>query len=173
MNKSDHSENILLKRIMSMQTRILTILTIVTLVTPTHAQTPQADDLRATILAQDKGLFDAFNACDIETWKSYLAEEIEFYQDNDDVTTSRDELEPFFKDRCGIHNVQTLRRELVPETIEVHPIQGYGAVQFGSHRFYVVADGEADQLAATPKFVHLWQFQDGAWQITRVISYGH
>lgn len=159
-----------------MQTRFLSalpMLIMATLVAPTHAQMPQADDLRETILAQDKGLFDAFNACNIEKWKSYLAEEIEFYQDNDDVTNTRDELEPFFKDRCGTNNVQTLRRELVPETIEVHPIQGYGAVQLGTHRFWVVIDGQADQLAATPKFVHLWRVNDGVWQITRVISYGH
>jgi hypothetical protein len=152
---------------------MLSVVIVATSVTPTYGQTTQADELREIILAQDKGLFDAFNACDIEKWKSYLAEGIEFYQDNDAVTTTRDELEPFFKDRCGINNVQTLRRELLPETVEVHSIQGYGAVQFGMHRFWIVAKGQSDQLAATPKFVHLWQVQDGAWQITRVISYGH
>ena len=124
-------------------------------------------------MALDKGLFDAFNNCDLERWKSYLAEDIEFYQDNDDVTNTRAELEPSFKDRCGRDNVATLRRELLPETVEVHPIQGYGAVQFGTHRFWIVMNGEPDQLAATPKFVHLWRNQDGAWQITRVISYAH
>ena len=152
---------------------VLPLLIVATSVNPTHAQTTQGDELRETILAQDKGLFDAFNACDLEKWKSFLAEEIEFYQDNDDVTTTRAELEPFFKDRCGINNIQTLRRELLSETVEVHPIQGYGAVQFGTHRFWIVVDGQNDELTATPKFVHLWQFHDGVWKITRVISYGH
>jgi len=152
---------------------VLPLLIVAASVTSTHAQTTQADELRETILAQDKGLFDAFNACDLEKWKSYLAENIDFYQDNDDVTTTRAELVPFFKDRCGNNDVQTLRRELLSETVEVHPIQGYGAVQFGSHRFWTVVNERPDQLAATPKFVHLWRFHDGAWQITRVISYGH
>lgn len=138
-----------------------------------RAQDADVQPLRETVLALDKALFDAFNACDIETWKSYLAEDIEFYQDNDSVTTTRAQLEPSFMDRCGPDGAATLRRELVPETMEVHPIQGYGAVQLGSHRFLVVSSGVPDRIVGTPKFVHLWRNADGAWQITRVISYSH
>ncbi len=129
--------------------------------------------LRTKILALDKAFFDAFNACDLETWKRYLAEDVEFYQDNDDVTTSRDALERSFRSRCGTNNVAKLRRELLPETVEVHPIKGFGAVQLGTHRFWKVTAGEPDQLMATPKFIHLWRNKGGAWQITRVISYSH
>ena len=141
-----------------------------------QAQFPPAEQretLRDTIVALDQALFDAFNHCDLEKWKGYLAEDIEFYQDNDDVTTTRKELEASFKDRCGRDNVTRLWRELLPESVEVHPIQGYGAVQLGTHRFWTVVNGEPDQIAATPKFVHLWRYRDGAWQITRVISYAH
>lgn len=138
-----------------------------------RAQNAEVQSLRETVLALDKALFDAFNACDLETWKSYLADEIEFYQDNDSVTTTRAQLEPSFVDRCGPDGAATLRRELVPETVEVHPIQGYGAVQLGSHRFRVVGNGEPDRIVGTPKFVHLWRNAGGTWQITRVISYGH
>jgi hypothetical protein len=46
----------------------------------------------------------------------------------------------------------------------------YGAVEIGVHRFYHPDDkgnvGEA-------KFIHVWQNRDGAWKITRVISYDH
>lgn len=138
-----------------------------------RAQTVQDQSLHETILALDKALFDAFNACDLETWKHYLADDIEFYQDNDNVTTTREQLEPSFMDRCGPDKIAKLRRELVMETAEVHPIQGYGAVQLGSHRFFVVRSGEPDQPVGTPKFVHLWRNAGGTWQITRVISYGH
>lgn len=143
----------------------------VAMTAPTTNQTEAA--LHKDILALDKAFFDAFNACDLETWKRYLAEDIEFYQDNDDVTTSRAALERSFKARCGTNNVSNLRRELLLETVEVHPIKGFGAVQLGTHRFWKVKAGEADQLMATPKFVHLWRNKDGAWQITRVISYSH
>ncbi|MEO6447046.1 MAG: nuclear transport factor 2 family protein [Gemmatimonadaceae bacterium] len=143
---------------------------------PAQAMPPQgvhAPTLRDTIMALDKIFFDAFNACDLETWKPYLAEDIEFYQDNDDVTTTREQLEPSFLDRCRDGNVATVRRELVPESAEVHPIQGYGAEQMGAHRFYVVKQGSADELGGTPRFVHLWRRGLSGWQITRVISYGH
>jgi ketosteroid isomerase-like protein len=135
--------------------------------------TPTATELRNQILALDKAFFDAFNTCDLETWRRHLAEDVEFYQDNDEVTTSRDALERSFKARCGTNNVAKLRRELLPDTVEVHPIQGFGAVQFGTHQFWKVTAGEPDQLMATPKFVHLWRHKDGVWQMTRVISYGH
>jgi len=98
---------------------------------------------------------------------------IEFYQDNDNVTTTRAQLEPSFMDRCGPDGSARLQRELVPESVEVHPMQGYGAVQLGTHKFWTMRGAQRDQLVATPKFVHLWRHRDGAWQITRVISYGH
>jgi ketosteroid isomerase-like protein len=132
------------------------------------------DALKEEIRAADKALFDAFNRCDIATWRQYLDENVEFYQDNDDVTLTRAALEPSFVERCGKNNVSPLRRELVPETLEVHPIQGYGAVQLGTHRFFVVEPGKPEQLAATPRLVHLWRKgANGRWQITRVISYSH
>jgi hypothetical protein len=138
-----------------------------------QSQATQAHSLRDTIIDLDKTLFDAFNTFDLEAWKKYLAEDIEFYQDNDDVTATRVQLEPSFQDRCDPDHTSRLRRELVLESTEVHPIQGYGAVQFGAHQFWIVKNGEPDQLAATPKFVHLWRNAGETWQITRVISYGH
>jgi hypothetical protein len=129
--------------------------------------------LHEAIVALDEALFRAFNTCDLATWRRYLAEDVEFYQDNDDVTTTRDELERSFKSRCGSGKTATLRRELLSESVEIHPIQGYGAVQFGTHRFWIVTQGKPDQLSSTPKFVHLWHNRDGVWQITRIISYGH
>ncbi len=64
------------------------------------AQAPKDGALRETILAQDAAFFKAFNDCDFEGWKKYLADDIEFYQDNDKVTTSRQQLEPSFLGRC-------------------------------------------------------------------------
>lgn len=138
-----------------------------------HAKPVQPSSLHDSIVALDKALFKAFNTCDLEAWKSYLAEDIEFYQDNDEVTTSRKELEPSFLDRCDEDNLATLQRELIPESVEVHLIKGYGAVQFGTHHFWVVENNVPNKLVAKPKFVHLWRNKNGTWQITRVISYGH
>lgn len=138
---------------------------------PLRAESPAS--LHDTIAAADKALFDAFNACDLKTWKRYLADDIEFYQDNDKVTTTRAQLLPSFKGRCGPNNVSKLRRELVPGTLEVYPIKDYGAVEIATHKFWIVEPGKPDELTATPKLVHVWHNNHGKWQITRVISYGH
>jgi len=51
-------------------------------------------------------------------------------------------------------------------------MNGYGAVEIGVHRFH--HPGEQDQdVVGEAKFIMLWQNKDGAWKITRVISYDH
>lgn len=138
------------------------------------ALSSEADDtLRDAILAQDRALFAAFNTCNLEHWRRYLTEDVEFYQDNDQVTTTRAQLEPSFLDRCDDEGNAGLQRELIATSVEVHPIQGYGAVEIGSHRFWVMKDGKRSEVVSTPRFVHLWRSKGGQWQITRVISYGH
>ncbi len=125
------------------------------------------------IRQQDARLFSAFNNCEPQKWRRYLAKDIEFYQDNDDPTYSRSELEPAFLDRCKEGQSASLIREFVPEGHEVHPIQGVGAVQFGTHRFLLKqADGSMSEVAR-PRFVHLWKKEQGQWRIIRVISYDH
>ena len=154
----------------------MTLVAVITAATPVYSQTRAAVEhsaLQDTIVALDRQLFAAFNSCDLNSFRMYLDENVEFYQDNDDVTTSRAELESTFRDRCSEPSGPRLRRELVAETVEVHPIQRYGAVMLGTHRFWVVAEGNPDRLASTPRFVHLWHNRDGRWRITRVISYGH
>ena len=71
------------------------------------------------------------------------------------------------KNICG-----KVRRELVPGTLEVYPMHGYGAVEMGIHRFH---DLNAENAAPVgeAKFIHLWQKKDGVWKITRIISYDH
>jgi hypothetical protein len=129
--------------------------------------------LHRTIVELDSTFFAAFNRCDLVTWRQFLAEDVEFYQDNDDATRTRAALEPSFLDRCSPNGAARVRRELVPESVEVYPIQGVGAVQFGAHRFWVAVPGQPDDLGSTPRFVHLWDQQDSGWRITRVISSGH
>ncbi len=65
------------------------------------------------------------------------------------------------------------RRELVPGTIEVFPIKDYGAIQLGSHRFYIRNKGEAEQLDGIFRFVHVWKNENGRWKIARVVSFDH
>jgi hypothetical protein len=134
----------------------------------THAQTPAApDQLFKTIQSLDTKLFDAYNHCDLTTLGSLVSEDLEFYHDKTGLAVGRQVFVDAIKNNiCG-----KVTRELVPGTLEVYPIAGYGAVEIGVHRFHHPGDpgniGEA-------KFIILWQQQkDGSWIVTRTISYDH
>ena len=65
-----------------------------------------------------------------------------------------------------------VKRELVPGTLEVYPLEGYGAVEIGVHRF--LHPWEQDHgVVGEAKFIHVWQHKNGTWRITRVISIDH
>jgi hypothetical protein len=51
-------------------------------------------------------------------------------------------------------------------------MKGYGAVEMGVHRFHHPGHEETEGVGEG-KSIHLWQCKDGAWKITRVISYDH
>lgn len=138
---------------------------------PAEAQaggSPSDDELFKTIAALDSAVFDAVNRCDLEKVGTFFAEDLEFYHDLGGVTRTRQSLVESVKNNlCG-----KVRRELVAGSIEVYPMQGYGAVQMGVHRFY--HPGRDDkETPGEAKFIHLWQNKDGVWRITRVISYDH
>lgn len=135
---------------------------------PVHAQSSgQPDPLLKTIQALDTKLFDAYNHCDLTTLGAMVADDLEFYHDQTGLSVGK---APFLaamkKNICG-----KVERALLLATLEVYPLKGYGAVQIGIHRFHHPGrpeDGEGDA-----KFVTLWQNKDGAWKVTRTISYEH
>jgi hypothetical protein len=129
-----------------------------------------ADPLFETISALDAAVFDAFNHCSVpaqlQKHAGYFAPDVEFYHDTGGVTWSRqDMLANTEKYVCG-----KFRRELVPGTLKVFPVKDFGAIAQGTHRFCQFAEGKCEGLA---DFVVVWSNQNGHWQITRVLSYGH
>jgi ketosteroid isomerase-like protein len=127
------------------------------------------EELSRTLAALDAALFDSFNRCDLEKFASFFADDLEFYHDQGGVTRTRQSLvESVRNNICG-----KVRREVVTESLEAHPIPGFGAVQMGSHRFYELNAPKGSGPVGVARFVHLWQHKDGAWKITRVISYDH
>ena len=138
---------------------------------PADAQAPPAprDELYRTIAALDAEVFDAFNSCNLEKFGSFFTEELEFYHDDGGLTdkTRQSLVEAVKNNICG-----KVYRVLVPESLEVHPLNGYGAVETGVHRFYHPGRDSSEQVGEA-RFVHLWQNKDGVWQITRVLSFDH
>jgi len=64
-----------------------------------------------------------------------------------------------------------LRRELVPGSLEVYPLQGYGAIEVGAHRFCHEENGKRD--CGTMKFSMVWRKVGEEWKLSRVLSYAH
>lgn len=116
------------------------------------------------IVAMDKLFFDAYNTCDLTTQDSIYSEKIEFLHDKAGLITSKEEILKGTKANiCG-----KVTRYLLPESVEVYPINNYGAVEIGRHRFY--NNQEPDAKSIPSKFIIVWKNENGKWKITKVIS---
>ena len=126
------------------------------------------EELTRAITALDKQLFDAYNTCNIDKLGTLVVDYLEFYHDKTGLAVGKQTFLDAIKNNiCG-----KVTRELVPGTLEVYPLHGYGAVELGVHRFYHPGTQDHD-VVGEAKFVQLWQYKDGAWKLTRVISYDH
>jgi ketosteroid isomerase-like protein len=127
----------------------------------------QPDPLFTTIQSLDTKLFDAYNHCDLTTLGAMVSDDLEFYHDQTGLSVGKAPFLAAIKQNiCG-----KVERTLLPNTLEVYPLKGYGAVEIGIHRFR--HPGHPEDSAGDAKFVTLWQNKDGAWKVTRVISYNH
>jgi hypothetical protein len=144
----------------------LTILAVTARAQSTQQGLPATDDLYKTVATLDTSLFDAYNHCNLDKLGSMVTEDLEFYHDQTGLSVGR---QPFIEaiktNICG-----KVHRELVPGTLEVYPLKGYGAVQVGVHRFTHPDDPHA---LGEAKFVTVWRLKDGAWQVARAISFDH
>jgi hypothetical protein len=136
---------------------------------PAHAGSlpmPTGDQLAAVVTKLDADLFAAYNSCDLVSFARYVAPNIEFYHDKGGFEPGRQKLVQSIRDNiCG-----KLRRVLVPGTLEIYPIPGYGALETGADRFCDLQTGNCDAFS---KFAQLWKYQNGTWLLTRVFSYDH
>jgi hypothetical protein len=137
----------------------------------------QQDTLSATIQHEDSVFWDAYNRCDVEKMSQFFWPDVEFYHDKGGPTIGLGPLtETFRKNLCGNPNFR-LRREAIPATIKIYPLQKngvtYGAVFSGEHYFYINDNGKPEYRDGWAKFFHLWLLKDGTWKMARVVSYDH
>lgn len=117
--------------------------------------------------ALDAALFDSYNKCDLGRFESFFVDDVEFYHDQGGVTRGKKALTESVRNNiCG-----KTTRELVAGTLKVYYMKGYGLLETGVHRFH--HPGHEEMGIGEGQFIHLWQYKDGAWKITRVISYDH
>jgi len=113
----------------------------------------------------DSALFHAaFVACDSLAFHALFTDDAEFYHDQAGASFGEQA-----RTLNGCPRDQGVRRVLVPGSLRVYPMKGYGAIQTGIHRF-VHSDGQPGAIA---RFVHLWRQEGGIWRLARVLSYDH
>lgn len=128
----------------------------------------KADSLFQKISQLDKMVFDAFNRRDTVLFASMFSKDLEFFHDKAGLT-GFGETTGFLQ--STIRNGSDLQRTLVPGSLEVYPVPGYGAIQTGMHEFCHTEQNKKD--CGRFKFLHIWKQTGDHWQITRVISYDH
>lgn len=113
----------------------------------------------------DRELFDAaFLKCDQAKFSSLFTDDAEFYHDRTGASYGE-----AVKQLHSCPRDDGVKRTLVAGSLEVYPIKDFGAIQMGRHTF--TREGEPGVEIA--KFIHLWRYSDGKWQLARVMSFDH
>jgi hypothetical protein len=99
----------------------------------------------------------------MDVYATLFSEDLEFYHDKGGLSTSKKDMVEAVKNNI----CNKVNRELLKGSIEVSPIPGFGAIEIGSHRFHNLVE---KSISGWSKFVVAWQFKDGLWKVTRVIS---
>ena len=122
--------------------------------------------LTARVRALDKDLFGTFNRCELDAHRQLFAPGMEFYHDDAGPTFDREKFVADVRNNiCG-----KVQRQLLPETLMVYPVKGYGAIAEGEHIFCELASGQCQGAA---KFMVIWEQKGDKWHVTRAASYGH
>lgn len=128
------------------------------------AQVKANSDLHKIILAMDKAYFSAYNTCDLETQANLLSSDLEFYHDQGGLSTSKEEIiQSIESNICG-----KVSRELIEESVEIHQIKGFGAVEIGLHKFYNNQEPETESKPS--RFITVWKQENDTWKMHRIVS---
>jgi Domain of unknown function (DUF4440) len=139
------------------------------------APTASADGLRSgalfDALAQmDSILFDAsFVSCDATKANAIFTDDVEFYHDQTGLAAGEQVRENTRRLTASCPHDRGIKRTIVPGSLRVYSIEGYGAVQMGLHRF----DERGAATSTLAKFVNVWRLQEGRWRPARVLSLDH
>jgi hypothetical protein len=137
------------------------------------------DEQVSTVILHDDSLFwQGYNRCDMQGMKTFVADDVEFYHDKGGTTFTADSLLAALKNGlCKDQTQYALRREALAGSVHVYTLRSngavYGAIISGQHLFYIKQPGKDEFADGLARFTHLWLFKDGAWKMTRVLSYDH
>jgi hypothetical protein len=126
--------------------------------------------LEAEITAADARLFGGLNDRDIAPMKAGFSRRLEFYHDRSGLTGYDDNIAIFEKNFRAPNRV---RREAMPETVEIFPAGPKHAMHIGQHRFCNKPSASEPEGCSVYRFSMVWEREDGQWKLLRVLSYDH
>jgi len=148
-----------------------------TLVSAT-APLPPGPALREAVEAADARFFRLFfEECDPAEIAKFLTDDFEMYHDKGGVIATA--AAPFVADyakTCAARQAPDAwrsRRALLPETLRVDPVPGFGAIEEGDHIFFERKGTGPEKEVGRAHFVQLWKLDGAQWRLARVFSYSH
>ena len=144
---------------------------------PVNAQIDREAPLFIELQKQDSLFFErGFNQCDFDYLNNHISEKLNFYHDQ----VGLQDRVGFFKSMktniCSNPDLKPIRK-LEQESLEVFPLylngELYGAIQKGTHHFYLREKGKADVWTSTGKFTTVWIKEATKWKVSEVLSYDH
>lgn len=142
-----------------------------------HAQLPRTSPLFRELKTQDSTFFErSFNLCDSNYLKTAIHPDLIFFHDQGGIQNREQFLEAVRNNICGNPNFKPIRK-VDSQSLQVYPLYNngtlYGALQQGTHYFYIREPGKNDRLTNIAKFTHVWLLDNGKWLLKEVLSYDH
>jgi Domain of unknown function (DUF4440) len=139
---------------------------------------PTAVALKQAILSRDAEFFALyFTGCDPGRLRTMLAPDLEFYHDKGGFAfRGAEAMVADYAKTCAAKKAPDAwrsRRALVPATVRIDPIPGYGAIEDGEHYFY---EGQGDGLqkrVGYGRFTIVWVLSPDGWRLSRCLSFAH
>ncbi|MCJ8165406.1 class A beta-lactamase-related serine hydrolase [Pontibacter sp. E15-1] len=142
-----------------------------------HAQIDKNSDLFKTLQVQDSTFFErGFNQCDLDFLQNHIADNLKFYHDQSGFQDRKAFFENTKKYICS-NSAKKPIRNIDANSLEAFPLYNdgnlYGAIQKGTHHFYLRENGKEDVWTSTAKFTHVWVLENKTWKLSEVLSYDH
>jgi hypothetical protein len=136
-----------------------------------------AQDWEADVRKFDSAFWDAYNQCDIKKLVEMNTDDLEFYHDMGGVMVGKAKFQSAMEHNICGNPAHRIRRAALADSVRVFPMKEggklYGAVVSGEHQFYHNANGKPEVLEGRARFTHMLLLKDGAWKVSRVLSYDH
>jgi ketosteroid isomerase-like protein len=136
---------------------------------------PTGQQLVDLIAELDRKLVTAYSKCDLETFLSMMAPDVENYHDEVGRVVGREGAKKILVEGlCDlIKNGIQPRIELIAGSLEVYRMANVGALDFGRYSIWLRRPGEQEAKVGTFRTMTLWERRDGAWMVARHIAYAH